>query len=442
MRNLSKTHVWTWVVAASCRGSGAAVAGCRLAAGGSEWTSAGGNRQNTRFQESEHTLSVATWAGSSVEVAGHDSGRRLGHSGRRREHGLRARLGRQPLRGRPADRRVKWTSEHPGATGVLPRQGACHPGGDRRQGDRRHAGRHPLRRRAGCARCSPSTSSPGRCSGRPGWTASAAIITQSATVFDGRVYVGVASQEEALAAFVPGYELSFRGSMLALDLEPARSSGRRAGPGGYTGNAVWGSSPAIDTKRGQVDIATGNNYSAPGTTLACVAAAPPGPARAACLPADDYFDSDPGARHEDRRGPLGDAGDRRTTPGRSTASRSSATATSVPTRPARLRLRPGAGAVQDEGRQGEDDRVGRSRAEERPVLGARSRHRRRRDGSRRPVPAAPPAASSGARPSTTPASTPPTPTATSSVDAARRRGRRRRASWTGINAATGQLLWQ
>ena len=46
----------------------------------------------------------------------------------------------------------------------------------------------------------------------------AAIITQSATVFDGRVYVGVASQEEALAAFVPGYQLSFRGSMLALDL--------------------------------------------------------------------------------------------------------------------------------------------------------------------------------------------------------------------------------
>ena len=61
-------------------------------------------------------------------------------------------------------------------------------------------------------------------------------------------------------------------------------------PSGYTGNAIWGSSPAIDTKRGQVYIATGNNYSVPDATLACVAAAPPGPARAACLPADDYFD--------------------------------------------------------------------------------------------------------------------------------------------------------
>ena len=54
----------------------------------------------------------------------------------------------------------------------------------------------------------------------------AAIITQSATVYNGSVYVGVASQEEALAGFVPGYVLSFRGSMLALDSTQARSCGR------------------------------------------------------------------------------------------------------------------------------------------------------------------------------------------------------------------------
>ena len=48
----------------------------------------------------------------------------------------------------------------------------------------------------------------------------AAIITQSATVHGNRVYVGVASLEEALAALVPGYPCcSFRGSMLALDVE-------------------------------------------------------------------------------------------------------------------------------------------------------------------------------------------------------------------------------
>ena len=121
----------------------------------------------------------------------------------------------------------------------------------------------------------------------------AAIITQSATVFANRVYVGVASLEEALAAFVPGYPLSFRGSMVALDLDTGAILWKTyTAPTGYTGNAVWGSSPAIDTKRGQLYIATGNNYSVPQPVLACVAAAgSDAAAQAACLPADDYFDS-------------------------------------------------------------------------------------------------------------------------------------------------------
>jgi polyvinyl alcohol dehydrogenase (cytochrome) len=121
----------------------------------------------------------------------------------------------------------------------------------------------------------------------------AAIITQSPTVFNGRVYVGVASQEEALAAFVPGYQLSFRGSMLALDLATGSIVWKTyMAPTEYTGNAIWGSSPAIDTKRNQVLIATGNNYSVPQAVLDCVAAAgSDSAAQAACLPADDYFDS-------------------------------------------------------------------------------------------------------------------------------------------------------
>jgi polyvinyl alcohol dehydrogenase (cytochrome) len=121
----------------------------------------------------------------------------------------------------------------------------------------------------------------------------AAIVTQSPTVFDGRVYVGVASLEEALAAFVPNYQLSFRGSMLALDLATGAILWKTyTAPPGYTGNAVWGSSPAIDTKRHQVLIATGNNYSVPQPVLDCVAAAgSDSAAQAACLPADNHFDS-------------------------------------------------------------------------------------------------------------------------------------------------------
>jgi hypothetical protein len=120
----------------------------------------------------------------------------------------------------------------------------------------------------------------------------AAIVTQSATVFGGRVFVGVASQEEALA-LVPGYQLSFRGSMLALDLDTGAILWKTyMVPAGYTGGAVWGSSPAIDPKRGQVYIATGNNYSVPQPVLDCVAAAgSDSTAQAACLPPDDHFDS-------------------------------------------------------------------------------------------------------------------------------------------------------
>ncbi|WP_246111133.1 PQQ-binding-like beta-propeller repeat protein [Terrabacter aerolatus] len=121
-----------------------------------------------------------------------------------------------------------------------------------------------------------------------------AIITQSATVFDGVVYVGVASQEEAFSALTPGYQCcTFRGSMLALDLVTGRILWKTyLTPEGFPGVAVWGSSPAIDTKRGSVYIATGNNYDAPQSVLTCVAAAGSNAdAQAACLPADDHFDS-------------------------------------------------------------------------------------------------------------------------------------------------------
>ena len=122
----------------------------------------------------------------------------------------------------------------------------------------------------------------------------AAIITQSATVFNGFVFVGVASQEELLAAVVPGYPCcSFRGSMLALNLDTGAIVWKTTlAPEGFSGNAVWGSSPAVDPKRGQVYIATGNNYSVPDDVLACVDAAGSDPnAQSACLPADNFFDS-------------------------------------------------------------------------------------------------------------------------------------------------------
>jgi len=123
----------------------------------------------------------------------------------------------------------------------------------------------------------------------------AAIITQSATIFDGVVYIGVASLEEALAAFIPDYECcSFRGSMAALDLATGRILWKTymTPSADFPGNAVWGSSPSIDPKRRSVYIATGNNYNVPDSVLACIQAAGGDPdAQRACLPADNHFDS-------------------------------------------------------------------------------------------------------------------------------------------------------
>ena len=122
----------------------------------------------------------------------------------------------------------------------------------------------------------------------------AAIITQSATVHAGVVYVGVSSNEEAFSAFFPGYVCcTFRGSMYALNADTGQVIWKTTMvPAGYPGGAVWGSSPALDLKRGQVYIATGNNYDVPDSALACIEAAGDDPiAQQACIPADNLMDS-------------------------------------------------------------------------------------------------------------------------------------------------------
>jgi polyvinyl alcohol dehydrogenase (cytochrome) len=63
-------------------------------------------------------------------------------------------------------------------------------------------------------------------------------------------------------------------------------------PSGYTGGAVWGSTPAIDVKRGQLYIATGNNYSIPQAALDCIAAAGDDQeAQKACIAPDNLIDA-------------------------------------------------------------------------------------------------------------------------------------------------------
>ena len=94
------------------------------------------------------------------------------------------------------------------------------------------------------------------------------IVTQSPTVWRGRIFVGIASQEELAADVIPGYRCcSFIGTMngYAFDNHFQLLWSRAMIPAGsnFSGAAIWGSQPSIDPKRNRVFIATGNVYSVP-----------------------------------------------------------------------------------------------------------------------------------------------------------------------------------
>lgn len=105
-----------------------------------------------------------------------------------------------------------------------------------------------------------------------------ATITATPALYNGRLYVGVSSLEEAMND--PRYACcTFRGLLVAYDARTGRriwrtytipppapqatdsTGGERLGP---SGAGVWGS-PAIDPKRRQIYIVTGDNYSDPPT---------------------------------------------------------------------------------------------------------------------------------------------------------------------------------
>ncbi len=107
-----------------------------------------------------------------------------------------------------------------------------------------------------------------------------ARMTSSPVFYDGKLYVGVASGEEA-AGSVPTYECCrFRGSLVALDAatgkqiwktwtidqQPKPTTKNKIGTQlwGPSGAPIW-STPAIDAKLNRVYVTTGDNYSEPDT---------------------------------------------------------------------------------------------------------------------------------------------------------------------------------
>jgi polyvinyl alcohol dehydrogenase (cytochrome) len=126
-----------------------------------------------------------------------------------------------------------------------------------------------------------------------------AQITGAGIIDRGVVYIGVSSSEEN-AAINPAYKCcTFRGSLVALRESTGKvlwktytvpaNGGKQ---GGYSGGAVWGSTPVIDRATGSVYLGTGNDYTVPAAAAACVASAMKHhTSDAKCTAPNDYFDS-------------------------------------------------------------------------------------------------------------------------------------------------------
>jgi polyvinyl alcohol dehydrogenase (cytochrome) len=121
---------------------------------------------------------------------------------------------------------------------------------------------------------------------------SAAIVTTSPAVHNGVVYTGVASLQEGLAAFVPGFVCcNARGSAVAVNAATGAILWRTyMVPPGYSGGGVWGSNFVIDKSRNSVFVSTGNNYSHP-TDPAHVACIASGGTPSSCMSPNNYVDA-------------------------------------------------------------------------------------------------------------------------------------------------------
>jgi polyvinyl alcohol dehydrogenase (cytochrome) len=116
------------------------------------------------------------------------------------------------------------------------------------------------------------------------------FVTNSPIVYKDTAFVGVASNEELISAFVPkaNWQWQFRGSVVALDVKTGHIKWKTyTVPQGYYGGSVWGSTGAVDEKRNLLFMSTGNNYMVPASVLQCLAVDKPH----RCISRDDHFDS-------------------------------------------------------------------------------------------------------------------------------------------------------
>jgi hypothetical protein len=101
-----------------------------------------------------------------------------------------------------------------------------------------------------------------------------AILTQSPTFYQGRLFIGVSSSESGAPAVDPSYKLSHRGLMSAVGFQHGRFAllwtTYMILPGAnFSGASVWGSQPSIDPIHQQVFISTGQLHQLPPEFVEC-----------------------------------------------------------------------------------------------------------------------------------------------------------------------------
>jgi len=122
-----------------------------------------------------------------------------------------------------------------------------------------------------------------------------AMVTSSPAIYNGVIYVGVASAEEAAAAVRGTPCCVSRGSVVALDVQTGKIKWKTymvpdngGVVGGYSGGGVWDSTPVVDSQRNSLYVGTGNNYSVPIAVEQCFAKNNHKPN---CTDPADYFDA-------------------------------------------------------------------------------------------------------------------------------------------------------
>ncbi|KAL5401744.1 hypothetical protein PMIN03_011253 [Paraphaeosphaeria minitans] len=101
-----------------------------------------------------------------------------------------------------------------------------------------------------------------------------AILTQSPTVYNHRVFFGVSTTESGGPAADPSYNLTHHGSMNVVKLRHGRlaldwTADMIPPEANFSGASVWGSQPSIDPIRNQVFIGTGQLFSLPDEFVEC-----------------------------------------------------------------------------------------------------------------------------------------------------------------------------